>query len=610
MVPVLLKKYFIFALVAGIFVSVSPCKLSAGIAGSGLPWRGEKGVSETVEEIMARENLSLLRGPKKKIVLPFRTDLRRRQNKQNPESQQKTSTPPLLDTAILYSSYLSPLVPQTLDVSFTGATLADTFFFPPDAMGAAGPAQFIVAVNGRIRSFDKTTGVADGVLDTDTDTFFSSVMTSAAGTFTADPRIRYDRLSRRWIVTMLDIPGGSGSLPNRVLLAVSDSGTITNSTVWTYFQFRQDLVSPAGDTGDFADYDTLGVDANALYIGVNIFDSNETFVNSTAFVVRKSSILGAGPIVVTAFRDLIGATGGPYSPQGVDNYDPTATEGYFIGVDALTYGTLMLRRVSNPAGTPTMSDNIPVTVPPTSLPISVPSMGGTRNLDSMDDRLSAAHIRNGYLWTAHNIGVDNTGSAKLTGATRDGSRWYQLQGIASQTPSVVQSGTVFDPTSLNPLNYWIPTIMVSGQGHASMGFSVAGASEYANAGFAGRLSGDATGTMQTPILYTSSSTAYNPPWDTYNPLRWGDYSFTSLDPDDDMTMWTIQEFCDNTNSYGVRVARLLAPPPATPSSASPASIAPGQSFVNVLITGMQTSGSGFFDPGSDFPQRISASVSG
>ncbi len=611
MVPLLLKKYFIFALVAGICISAASHESSAGIVGAGdqaagVPSRGEKGVGETVEEIMARENLSLLRGPKKKIVLPFRTDIRRRQNKQNPESQQQTSTPPLLDTALLSPSYAAPLTAQTLDLSFTGATLADTGFFPPDSMGAAGPTQFIVAVNGRIRSFNKTTGVADGVLDTDMDTFFSSVMASMAGTFTADPRIRYDRLSGRWMVTMIDVPGGTGSGPNNILLAVSDSGTITNSTVWTFFHFP-------GDTGDFADYDTLGIDANALYIGVNIFDSQEKFVNSTAFVVRKSSILGAGPIVVTAFRDLIGITGGPYSPQGVDNYDPSATEGYFIGVDGLTYGTLMLRRVSNPGGTPTMSGNILITVPPTSYPLNVSTLGGTRPLDALDDRLFAAHLRNGYLWTAHNIGVNSAGTVTGT-ITRDGSRWYQLQGIASSgTPTVAQSGTVFDPTSpndTNQLNYWIPTIMVSGQGHASMGFSVAGASSYANAGTTGRLSGDSPGTMQTPVPYTNSSTVYNPPGDTINPFRWGDYSYTSLDPDDDMTMWTIQEFCDSTDSYGVRVARLLAPPPATPSSASPASITPGQSSVNVLITGTQTSGSGFFDPGSGFPRRISASVSG
>ncbi len=41
--------------------------------------------------------------------------------------------------------------------------------------------------------------------------------------------------------------------------------------------------------------------------------------------------------------------------------------------------------------------------------------------------------------------------------------------------------------------------------------------------------------------------------------RWGDYSYTSLDPIDDMTMWTIEEFCDATDSWGVRVVKPIRP---------------------------------------------------
>ena len=68
--------------------------------------------------------------------------------------------------------------------------------------------------------------------------------------------------------------------------------------------------------------------------------------------------------------------------------------------------------------------------------------------------------------------------------------------------------------------------------------------------------------MRTPVLYTSSTTAYNPPSDPGGAegRRWGDYSYTSLDPSDDMSIWTIQEFCNSVNSYGLRVAKMLAPP--------------------------------------------------
>ena len=60
---------------------------------------------------------------------------------------------------------------------------------------------------------------------------------------------------------------------------------------------------------------------------------------------------------------------------------------------------------------------------------------------------------------------------------------------------------------------------------------------------------------------------------------------TSVDPNDDMTMWTVQEFCDATNSYGVRVVQLLAPPPVTPTTCNSKCNCPNQTSVNVVITG-------------------------
>jgi len=512
---------------------------------------------------------------------------------------------------------------QNVGLSFLGATLGDTHAFPPDSMGAIGPSQFIVAVNGRIRSFNKHTGVADGVLNVDTDVFFNSVMTPpASNNFTSDPRIRYDRLSRRWFIIMIDVPGQVGNLPNRVMIAVSDGPIITASTSWTFFFFP-------GDASEFADYPTLGIDANALYIGVNLFGTRGqgSFDNTTGFVVRKSSLLVAtnapANIFVTAFQGLVpnGNNGGPYTPQGVDNYDPNATEGYFIGATSshtfLFFDRLSLRRVSNPGGTPTISSTVSIPITGSGGTIDVPHLGNTGgaagNLDGLDFRLLAAHIRNGHLWTAQNMAVDNTGSPSGTD-TRMGVRWYELGGIATgQTPAVVQFGTLFQPSASNTSDqrcFWMGSIMVSGQGHAVLGFSVAGANEFANAGWTGRLAGDPLNTLRSAALYTASATAYNPTDSGGAPInRWGDYSYTSLDPDDDMTVWTIQEFCNAANSYGVQIAKILAPPPAIPTNCSPASVTAGTT-VNVVVTGMTDGDTGFFDPGPGFSNRITAAVGG
>lgn len=517
------------------------------------------------------------------------------------------------------TSYPGPTAPKPLNaqrvspkINFTAASFADTSGFPPDTMGAVGPAQFIIALNGLVRSFNKATGFMDGAIDADTETFFASVMTSGPNR-TTDPRIRYDRLSGRWFVTITDLPGQFPPGPNRIMIAVSDSGVITPSSVWTFFQFRHDQVGPTPnmDTGEVADYPTLGIDANALYVGVNLFTTNGTFGNSSAFVVRKSSLLSGGPIQVTAFRGLVvGWVSGPFAPQGVDNYNPSASEGYFIGIDVTSSSVLQLRRVSNPGGsTVSMSANIPISVPAWKAPVDVWPLSSSGLVDSGDNRLLGAHFRNGYLWTCQNVGVNGTGGTQAP--DRTGTRWYQLGGIsAGQTPAVTQFGTVYQPATAGNLNYWMGSIMVSGQGHAAMGFTAAGPSSYLNAATTGRLASDPVGTMGTPIKFTASSASYNPS-DNSDPHRWGDYSYTSLDPDDDMTLWTIQEWClAPGNGYAVQVAKLLAPPPALPISCSPSTITQGMAMVSVTIKGSTANGAGFFEPGTAFSNHLAVSFGG
>lgn len=594
----------------------------------GEPIVGDYGIQRVNDEVM--QSALFARGSSRPALIPEREAEVADKREQNPASPRVSQWPVArskreVGQKLAMRDAVSGDAPQTAGTNFTGPTLTDTGAFPPDTMGAVGTSQFVAFVNGRLRSYNKTTGAADGVLNADPDVFFASVMTPVGGSivlnFTSDPNVRYDRLTGRWFLSIIDVPCTNASCTttagNRWLLAVSDaasSNALSGTTVWTFF-------SVTTDPTNFCDYPSLGVDNNALYFGCNMFTGAGAFAGTNGYVVRKSTVLGAGPITSTKFAGLsvCGATTcteGPYAPRGVDNYDVASNEGYFIGTSINAFGQLDAMRVSNPGtAAPTISANIPITVPSTTTQIPVGHLGNTGGnsgrLDSLDDRLFAAHIRNGRLWTAHNIGVDATGVAGgttgATGTKRMAVRWYELNGIRSAdlggVPALVQSGTVFDNAAnvSTAKQYWIPSIMVSGQGHAVLGYSAAGVTSSINAATSGRLKNDPLGTMGSNLLLSASSTAYNPASDPggTSGRRWGDYSYTSLDPKDDMSMWTISEFCQSANSYAVRITRMMAPPPPVSNTAVPATVLSNAASVNVVVTGLAPAGEGFYDPGPD-----------
>ncbi len=497
----------------------------------------------------------------------------------------------------------------TLSQSFTGSHLGDTGSLPPDPSGGAGPSQFIIAATGRIRTISKVTGAPDGVLNTTTNTFFASVRNGAS---TFSPKVKYDRLAGRWFVI-----AGTDAPIGRIVIASSNASTITATTVWSFFAF--DNSYPAATCA--VDSPTLAIDPFALYIGVVQFcDNGVNYAGTSGYVVRKTSVINGATIAVTAFHGLTGnfAGQGPFAPVGVDSEDATGV-GYFIGVDNASYGTLMLRRVSNPGSTPTISANIPVNgVAPTAAPITVRHLGNTGgangHLDGGDDRLTSASLRGGTIWTSQTIGVLDNGQASAS-ANRNGVRWYQI-GSPGSTPTVLQSGTIFTPGapgSFNELNYWVPSIDTSTRGRTIIGFSAAGATQYANAGAAERFATSPANTFASSQLYTAANDAYNPPGDPGTAARgrrWGGASATMVDGCDGSTIWTVQQFTDAVNSYGLQVARTVGPLPATPISVNPAVVAGNLPSVNIDVTGSSSGGSEFFDPGAGFLCHLGASIPG
>lgn len=448
---------------------------------------------------------------------------------------------------------------------------------PPDTMGEVGPANVVVPLNNQIRIYNRTGTLISA---TNTDVFFSSVITP--GSFTSDPRVRFDRLTNRWFLCAIDV----ASPRNRILLAVSNSDTLSTSTTWT-FSFA------TAANNRFADYPTLGVDQNGVYVGINSFGSG--FLGSDLWCFRKADAI-AGTLAGTTFLNLSDS----FTPFIADNDDPAATNAYYLAVSNANFGLFKFGRVAPSGGGFTFSQAITnLTVASTSFPVDQTIPGGSH--DTIDDRMFSAKVfydrvtNTRTLWTTQNMAVNSSGVATNSGTRTNGSRWYQIANI-NGTPNVQQFGTVFNTTT----GFSIPTVAMNLQGHALMGFTASNATTSPGVATSHRLASDASGTMTAPTV-RQAGTGNFALFGT--PSRWGDYSNTVVDPRNGMTIWTFQEYVRATNSWAVRAIELKAPAP-TLSSISPLSITQGQSNPFTLT------GTGLFDPGAGYPDRLSVSVSG
>lgn len=267
----------------------------------GVPWTGERGITETVAQIMERErNAPPVDASRPRETKPW-LDYSSVPPKASPDAPVVAQWPP----APAVIGLRAPLNPQTVGTSFKGVGVSKSGYIPPDSMGDVGPTQILMHVNGRIKVFDKA-GVL-GPLNASDATFWSPV---AAGI--SDPEVRYDRLSGRWFILAITI---AETVNNKIVLAVSSGPTITGMASFTYYAFNVGAVAP-GDVASFCDYPSLGIDANALYTGCNMFSSAGSLRWSSAFVIRKSSMLSGGPLVATGFTNITtGTSAGPYSPR-------------------------------------------------------------------------------------------------------------------------------------------------------------------------------------------------------------------------------------------------------------------------------------------------------
>jgi hypothetical protein len=463
--------------------------------------------------------------------------------------------------------------------------------FPPDTMGAAGPNNFVEFINGAVAIYNNTTGSRVSYTTLDNFFTFTSSLTVYPRNGTFDPRILYDQHSGHWFASCLE--GGPSATGFDILLAVSRTSDPTGT--WD----RYDIPVGVSANSSESDYDTLGVDDNGVYFGVTIFPAAGGQYEKIA-ATPKGPLIAASPSLgaVTQWTNI---TDMEATPQPADNYDAVATNDpeFFVSSSVTVYGDVNYRTLTWNNGTPSLSATTELTTPAYgNFPPNAPALGSTTNVDTGDDRLMMAIVRNHQLWTARDIGVDASGSAN--GFDRSAVEWLEL-GTSGTSLSLTQSGRIYN-SSANPVDYYYPSLTVTGQGDMRIAFSGSNGSQYVGAYSAGRLANDPPGVTTAPVLIKAGESSYNEVAGGRN--RWGDFSYTSTDPNDNMTAWTVQEYAGpGTNNWATWVQTLPAPAPTlnNPNGSG----TQGQNAVTLNLTG-----TGFYDPGAGFPNHLQVQLTG
>lgn len=446
----------------------------------------------------------------------------------------------------LHSSCMAAGVSLGLNFSASDSTLANSSFIPPDTMGAVGPDHIMVLLNGRASVYNKSTGSLVGS-GKSLNQFWTDAGTTPSGSFAFDPRVIYDKDSGRWFAVSVDNAGGA----NNFFLAVS--ATSDPSGTWKALKIDSDTANTR-----FADFPTLGVDKQGVYLTANMFPVTGTTgldVDITIMSLPKADLLLATPSAASKSEfQLVGLNRG-YSIQPAVNFSGSAdNKAELLGMSVDT-SNLIRTNILNP-GSAGATLSSPTTIANTSFdPPTADQPGTAANFNTGDRRFSAnTVVSNGSLWAVHSTNVSG----------RTAVEWLRINPV---TNTIIQSGVISDPS----LSFFFPSIAVNEFDQVLIGFSGSGASTFGSSYYAfGETSGSTT--TFSPVSQAKAGSAQYQVLDGSGRNRWGDYSATVVDPVNPSDFWTFQLFAPSTNNWQVQVSQLHAPVTAVPEPAAAASL--------------------------------------
>ncbi len=435
-----------------------------------------------------------------------------------------------------------------------GGGTSGIFNIPPDTYGAVGLDKVFVTLNNNYKVMNKTTGAQLSLVSMPS--FWATLGADGAGAF--DPRVVYDPYNNRWIHAAVSNAQNAAS---RVLLAISQ----THDPLGNYNLYAFD---PDAGTVNWADFPMLGFNKNWISISVNLFTVAANANAGTIVFAIDYPTLRAGTANATAFP-MTTASGFCHNPA--ETFSDTENTLYVPAHNGSGSASYRLSTITGTAAAPVFTLGTILVRPGGGWAQPGGNVGPQQCLSSCPGVLtlldvgdafirSNAVYRNGEIWYTQSVGLPTGTFARVS------TQWTRLDGSGA----VLDGGRIDDPTATSSNGgrwYTYPSVSVNSAGDMLSGFTKLESDGYAGGAYAMRLSGDAAGTTQDPVVFKDGEDYYDKA--SSGRTRWGDYSHVAVDPLDDISFWTMQEYArpraaptvfSTTAKWGTWVAK-VAPSP-------------------------------------------------
>ena len=335
---------------------------------------------------------------------------------------------------------------------------------------------------------------------------------------------------------------------------------------WALYAIQVDPANPTflGDYPKLAIWNDGGTQ-NAYFLAMNLFASFTEFDGVRAYALDRASMLAGGPANAIGFTLGLAGVGDSYSFVAANfrtgDPPPVGRDEMVLAVDATIPGAVLTQvharffhvDFANP-GNATFgvgadhTPNAEITVNPfvqawTAQTYNlVPQQGTADKLDTLGDKIMTPVVYQNRAGT-ESLWANQTTMLNFPNGPTAVS-WYQFDvtgGNFPATPVQQQEWT----NGGDGLFRWMGSIAVDQSGNTAISYATSSSSMFPGIRYAGRLVGDPPSNLgqgeATMFTGTGSQTGTNG--------RWGDYSYTTIDPADGMSFWTVGEYYANNSAF-------------------------------------------------------------